>query len=143
MGDERLGCIPIKVVAPDAGLTGNAWALLLELAELVQRYIEQGECAAIDLGALPLTPADVDWLRERLGSGQVRASIEAGFVSEGRTEIEETACPGVWWVTHLNAQGGVLTRQLEICAVPDLLRADLEDTKFGCEYLKGMISELG
>jgi hydrogenase-1 operon protein HyaF len=130
--------IPVQVIAPDSGLSGNAWPLMLEIAEMVRSLVESGETAAIDLSALPLTPADKVWLRERLGSGQIHVTLEA----EGLSTLDETACPGVWWITHRDARDRVMAEFIEVTPVPDLLMAHPEDIKIGLEYLEGVISQL-
>ena len=80
-----LDAIPIHVIhsAPGgavdpAGLSGNAPPLLRELLEMVRRLLAGGETAAIDLSALPLTPADLDWLKHTLAwvDGQGRVCID-------------------------------------------------------------------
>jgi len=125
-------------MAPDSGLSGNAWPLMMEIADMVRRLVENGETAAIDLSALPLTPADKDWLRERLGSGQIHVSLEA----EGQSTLDETACPGVWWVTHRDTRDRVMAEFIEVTRVPDLIQAHPEDIKIGLGYLEGVISQL-
>lgn len=130
--------IPVRVMAPDSGLSGNAWPLMMEIADMVRRLVENGETAAIDLSALPLTPADKDWLRERLGSGQIHVSLEA----EGQSTLDETACPGVWWVTHRDTRDRVMAEFIEVTRVPDLIQAHPEDIKIGLGYLEGVISQL-
>lgn len=125
-------------MAPDTGLSGNAWPLMLEIAERVRGLLETGESSAIDLSALPLTPADKAWLRERLGTGQVHVTLDA----EGVSTLDECACPGVWWVTHRDARERVLAEFIEVALVPDLVRAHPEDVKIGQAYLEGVISEL-
>jgi hydrogenase-1 operon protein HyaF len=140
-----LDAIPIVVVnaketviAADSGLSGNAPVLLREIAELGQRLLTTGESAAIDLRALPLTPADLDWLRETLGQGQVMATLEA----EGESTLTETVCPGVWWVTHHNEHGAVASEFIEVTLVPELLKAHPDDVKIGLEHLELLISDL-
>lgn len=130
--------IPVQVIAPDSGLSGNAWPLMLEIAEMVRSLVERGETAAIDLSALPLTPADKVWLRDRLGSGQIHVTLEA----EGLSTLDETACPGVWWITHRDVRDRVMAEFIEVTPVPDLLMAHPEDIKIGLEYLEGVISQL-
>lgn len=130
--------IRVTVVAPDSGLSGNAWPLMLEIADMVRRLLDNGECSAIDLSALPLTPADKAWLRDRLGAGQIRVTLDA----EGSSNLDETACPGVWWVTHLDPKGRVLSEFIEVTLVPDLVKAHPEDIKIGLGYLEGVISQL-
>jgi hydrogenase-1 operon protein HyaF len=135
-----LDAIPIHVInAPSAepGLTGNAPPLLRELVQLVRRLLETGEPSAIDLSALPLTPADLDWLRERLGNGEISVTLQAS----GESTLEETACPGVWWVTHHNEQGAVTSQFLEVTFVPELVKAHPQDVAIGREYLELLISD--
>ena len=136
-----LDAIPIHVInAPSAepGLTGNAPPLLRELVELVRRLLETGEPSAIDLSALPLTPADLDWLRGKLGNGEISVTMQAS----GESTLDETACPGVWWVTHHNEQGAVTSQFIEVTFVPELVKAHPQDVAIGREYLELLISDL-
>jgi hydrogenase-1 operon protein HyaF len=127
-----------NLVAADSGLSGNAPVLLREIAELAHRLLDSGEASAIDLRALPLTPADLEWLRETLGQGQVVATLAA----EGESMLSETVCPGVWWVTHHNENGAVASEFIEVTFVPELLKAHPEDVKIGLEHLELLISDL-
>ena len=136
-----LDAIPIHVVSTppgEPGLTGNARPLLRELLEAAGRLLETGETSAIDLSALPLTPADLDWLREKLGAGEISVTLQA----IGESTLNETACPGVWWVTHHNEQGAVTSQFLEVAFVPELVKADPHDVEIGREYLELLISDL-
>jgi hydrogenase-1 operon protein HyaF len=140
-----LDAIPIVVINPsensaaaDRGLSGNAPVLLREIAQLTGRLLDSGEASAIDLRALPLTPADLDWLRETLGRGQVAATLEA----EGESTLTETVCPGVWWVTHHNENGAVASEFIEVTFVPELLKAHPDDVRIGLEHLELLISDL-
>ncbi|MFN3545676.1 MAG: hydrogenase expression/formation C-terminal domain-containing protein [Thiobacillus sp.] len=135
-----LDAISIHVVdagAPGAGLSGNAPPLLRELLDMVRRLLDQGESSSIDLTALPLTPADLDWLREKLGPGEVRITLDAN----GESLLDETACPGVWWVTHKNPQGAVVAQFLEVAFVPELATADPQSVKNGQEYLELLVAD--
>jgi hydrogenase-1 operon protein HyaF len=136
-----LDAIPIHVInAPpgEPGLTGNAPPLLRELLEMVSRLLETGEASAIDLSALPLTPADLDWLRDKLGEGEITVTLQAS----GESTLAETACPGVWWVTHRNEQGAVTSQFIEVAFVPELVKAHPQDVALGRETLEFMISDL-
>ena len=141
-----LDAIPIHViplhVSPalpaGPGLTGNALPLLREIAELLRRLLESGETAAIDLSALPLTPADLDWLRDKLGEGEIAVTLQAS----GESTLNETACPGVWWVTHYNEQGAVTSQFIEVAFVPELVKAHPQDVATGRENLELLMSEL-
>ncbi len=134
-----LDAIPIHVVLPgEAGLSGNAPPLLHELLEMVQRLLDAGETSAIDLSALPLTPADLDWLHEQLGNGEINVTLQAS----GESTLAETGCSGVWWVTHRNEQGTVTSQFIEVAFVPELVKAHPQDVAVGRERLELMISAL-
>ena len=136
-----LDAIPIHLVntAPaEPGLTGNAPPLLRELHEGVRRLLATGEASTIDLSALPLTPADLDWLRDKLGRGEIAVTLQAN----GESTLDETACPGIWWVTHHNEQGAVSAQFLEVAFVPELVKADPQDVIIGQEYLELLLSDL-
>lgn len=140
-----LDAIPIHVIpihvspAPpsEPGLTGNA-PLLRELAEQVKRLLATCEPSAIDLSALPLTPADLDWLRDKLGNGEIAITLQAN----GESTLDETACPGVWWVTHHNEQGAVASQFIEVAFVPELVKAHPQDMAIGLEKIEFMNSDL-
>jgi len=137
-----LDAIPIVVIhtasEPEHGLSGNAPVLLREISEHLRQLLRAGEASAIDLRALPLTPEDLDWLRDKLGEGEVIATLDA----EGESTLVETACPGVWWVTHRNTQGMVVSEFIEVTFVPELLKAHPEDVEVGLEHLDLLIYDL-
>ncbi len=136
-----LDAIPIHVINPppgEPGLTGNAPPLLRELSEQVKRLLASGETSAIDLSALPLTPADLDWLQDKLGVGEISVTL----LANGESTLNETACPGIWWVTHHNEQGTVTSQFIEVAFVPEVVKAHPEDVKTGQEYLELLISGL-
>ena len=136
-----LDAIPVHVIhAPPsgAGLSGNAAPLLRELDESLRRLLESGETSAIDLSALPLTPADLDWLRDNLGTGEIAISLQA----DGESTLNETACPGIWWVTHCNEAGAVTSQFIEVAFVPELVKAHPQDVAIGQGRLQSLISDL-
>lgn len=136
-----LEAIPVHVIhaSPnEPGLTGNATPLLRELDESVRRLLDSGETSAIDLSALPLTPADLEWLRDKLGNGEIAITLQAG----GESTLNETACPGIWWVTHCNEQGAVTSQFIEVAFVPELVKAHPQDVAIGQGHLQSLISGL-
>ncbi len=136
-----LDVIPIHAIsaAPvETDLSGNAPPLLREISEMLRRLLETGEPAAIDLSALPLTPADLDWLQATLGAGEVAITLQAN----GESTLNETASPGVWWVTHRNEKGAVTTQFIEVDFVPELAKAHPQDVAMGQESLELLIADL-
>jgi hydrogenase-1 operon protein HyaF len=132
-----IDAIPIHVFqTPSApGLSGNAPPLLREVVELVRRLLESGESTSIDLSALPLTPADLDWLQEMLGAGEICITLQAS----GESTLNETACSGVWWVTHHNENGMVTAQFIEVAFVPELVKAHPQDVQIGLDYLESKL----
>lgn len=131
--------IPIHSAPPaDAALSGNALPLLRELVEQLQVLLDTGEASAIDLSALPLTPGDLEWLREQLGVGEISVTLQAN----GESTLDETAFPGVWWVTHRNEQGAVTTQFIEVTFIPELAKSPRQDVAAAREALVLRISDL-
>jgi len=124
--------VTVAVTNTNAGLSGNGQPILHELASLMERLLETDQIGAIDLEALPLTPADLEWLEDQLGCGEISMTLE----SQGTSTLRETALPGVWWITHRNEQGGVLTQLLEVTFVPELAKAHPDDVHNGFERLQ-------
>ena len=136
-----LDAIPVHVIhgpPSAAGLSGNAAPLLRELDESLRRLLDSGETSAIDLSALPLTPADLDWLRDKLGTGEIAITLQA----DGESTLNETACPGIWWVTHRNEAGAVTSQFIEVSFVPELVKAHPQDVAIGQGRLQSLISDL-
>lgn len=123
---------------PRDALTGNAQPLVRELRDMLSRLVESGEPGAVDLRAMPLSQADLEWLSDRLGQGEVRILLDA----EGESTITETQAPGVWWITHRNQKGTVVSEFIEITWVPELVAAQREDAKLGLAYLDNLILDL-
>lgn len=123
--------IPIHVLSPDEMLTGQAEAVLSEVADLLGRLLETGEAGSIDLRSLPLSPADRDWLDEKLGRGEVEIVLEAG----GRSDIHETAYAGVWKVVHRDTEERVVSEFIEVAHVPAIIEPATADIENACEKL--------
>ena len=126
---DRIG---VKVIAAADLPTGNVKPLLFELAGLLEAWLTHGEGASIDLRSLPLSRGDYAELEAALGSGAVSASVEA----IGASDVRETRYPGVWRVTHRNEGGEVVADLLEVCDLPEILRAPAEDAANGLIRLK-------
>lgn len=127
--------IPVLAQGPQDGLTGQAEAVLREIATLLERLVYAGESGSIDLRSLPLSAADRDWLRERLGRGEVSISLDAG----GASYINDTLVPGVWWVEHRNEADRVISEFIEVATLPSLVVTHPDDIKNGLERLKHLL----
>ncbi len=101
----------------------NARALLHELETHLQRLLETGESAQIDLASLPLTPADHELLDQVLGEGEVFATVSGLGVSE----ISDTAIPCVWRIEYYNSEEALVAEFIEVSRCPELLLTPVED----------------
>jgi len=126
---DRIG---VKVVGGMDLPSGNARALLHELAGLLDAWVNKSEPASVDLRSLPLTRGDYAELDAVLGVGAVSASVEA----IGASEVRETRYPGVWRVTHRNEAGEVVADLIEVCEAPAILRSPAEDAAEGLIRLR-------
>lgn len=116
--------------------SGNVEPLLHEILHALRRLLHEGTGSCIDLMALPLAPGEEERILAILGTGEVRAEITA----LGRSEIAETAYPGVWLTTHHDERGATLARFIEITPIPDILRSQSEDIAASAERLGGRLS---
>lgn len=122
---NSLQSIPVRVEPSADGTyrTENLTPLLLQLEEALRELLENGSASVIDLSAMPFSAQDEQDLRERLGQGEVSATIDAF----GPTLIQETAYPGVWLVEHQDAQQQRLTLHLEVARAPGILLTPQDD----------------
>jgi len=132
----NLDDVLIVSASTPATVSGHAPVVLREIADRLRRLIDTGESAAIDLLAMPLNAADLDWLRECLGQGEVRITLDA----DGPSTLNETRYPGVWWVLHHNPSGGVMSAFIEVTPVPELVKAHMDDVRSGLDRFELLIS---
>jgi len=132
--------IPVTVISPPAdqtadGPSGNATAILHEIADLLGRLAADGSRGIVDLRAMPLTSGDRALLEEALAPGAVTASIDAA----GPTEIFETIYPGVWWTRHCNESGESVAEFIEITDCPEILASHPDDVREGWAQLQRLL----
>jgi hydrogenase-1 operon protein HyaF len=102
-------------------------ALLTEIADLLHNLIAHQTPGCIDLLGLPLSAACLAALEQRLGCGEIMATLEASGISE----IRETKFPGVWWISHADETGKIVAKLVEVAAVPEILHASRMDMVLG------------
>ena len=112
--------------------TGNVEPLLHEIRHALKRLAGGEDGTTIDLKSLPLAPGEEERIEATLGIGEVRAEVDA----LGPTLIQETSYPGVWLITHKNADDAVVARFIEVTYIPELLRSQPEDIDAGIDRLE-------
>jgi len=95
------------------------------------RLLESDETTTIDLRGIPLAPGEEARIVSELGQGEVQARLSA----LGPSEIVETRFPGVWLVTHYNSENEVIGKFIEVCKMPQILKAQTEDIREGLAQL--------
>ena len=127
--------IPIQLEqppAPDESVIIQS--VLHEICALLERFLHTGEAGAIDLRSLPrMGSVTYVQLREWLSVGEVSATI----TGLRKSEFQETAFPGVWWVTHRNEKEEIVTELIEVTEIPVLLKSQREDILAGLRKMTG------
>ena len=125
------GLRDIAVTVEPGYTTGNVLPLLHEIRHALERLVSIDETTVIDLGSIPLAPGELESLEAALGTGEVRAELDA----LGPSEIRETAFPGVWLITHRNANDEIAGRFIEVTRVPAILASQDPDIRRAVEAL--------
>jgi hydrogenase-1 operon protein HyaF len=116
--------------------TGNVEPLLHEIRHALKRVADGHDGTVIDLRSLPLAPGEEERIERLLGSGEVRAELDA----LGPTVVQETSFPGVWLVTHRNSEREIVARFIEVTRIPEVLKSQQEDIELAVARLE---TELG
>jgi len=129
---SALDAIPVNAEVA----TGNVEPLLHEIRHALKRLVKGEEGTVIDLKRLPLAPGEEERIEAALGLGEVRAEVDA----LGPTFIQETSYPGVWLVTHRNADELVVARFIEVTYLPELLKSQRADIESGINKLESELA---
>jgi len=117
-------------------LTYNVIPLLHEIRHGLARLLETGVVTTIDLRGIPMAPGEEERIITELGTGEVQARMSA----LGPSEIIETRFPGVWLVTHYNSENEVIGKFIEVCDMPQILKAQAEDIREGLTLLTAQLA---
>jgi len=117
-------------------LTHNVVPLLHEIRHGLARLLESNAATTIDLRGIPMAPGEEDRIIGELGQGEVQARMSA----LGPSEIVETRFPGVWLVTHYNSENEVIGKFIEVCDMPQILKAQTEDIREGLAQLTAQLA---
>ena len=123
---------------PSPAPSAQILALLQELRGMLDSLAASGESNVIDIRSLPMLPGDYEFLTEFLGEGEVTATINA----LGPTTVKETRIPGVWWITHRNANDEVLSELIEVTVLPEMLKTQHADLKGASGTLDSYLADI-
>lgn len=114
----------------------NALPILVELQSHCAAYDPSKAAHVINLTLLPLSAADLLFLDEQLGRGQVDTLSRA----YGKCQVSSTLIPNVWWVRFYNSMGILILNTLEVVDVPAVIRAAPEDLRDSASRLEGLLT---
>ncbi|WP_044561256.1 hydrogenase expression/formation protein [Azospirillum sp. B4] len=110
----------------------NAPPLIAEINEHVPRAgATGGPGHVINLSLLPHTEEDLAFLDEALGRGGL-VVLSRGY---GNCRIRSTGTRGCWWTQYFNSQDTLILNSIEICAIPQVALAAVEDLADSVERL--------
>jgi len=130
-------CNTTTAVNDEAMATGNIPLLLHEIRHALQELLDNGTEKVIDLRSLPMGPGEEDQLQTALGVGELNAQLNA----LGPTEVQETAFPGVWLITHFNESEEIMGKFIEVTFMPALLASQKEDVAAGLQILNTRLGQ--
>jgi hydrogenase-1 operon protein HyaF len=115
---------PEKLAATEMSWeTMNGPAILTEVAEHAQKWVDGASAHVINLSLLPLSEADLAYLDSALGAGPV-SILSRGY---GSCEVHSTRLRNVWWVRYYNSMRTLILNSIEITDVPAVACAAPED----------------
>ena len=119
--EDGAGAEPELPPAPPGVL--NAHAVLTELRDH-RASGRNGELPqVVNLTLLPMTPEDIAYMDHGLGTGRVLV-LSRGY---GNCRITDTRVPHTWRIVYYNSQDAVILNTVEVCAMPEVACAALED----------------
>lgn len=118
----------------------NVHSILVEIQQGLKNFnkCEHKDNYSIDLGAIPLSPEEREYLFELLGHGEVDISLS----SLGKSEIYETLYSGVWVIKHRDEQGQFNGMFVEIGDIPDIILSCEDDRTTAAMELHELMDNL-
>ncbi len=122
--------IPVTLASQ---FTANVTPLLHQIRHALTALLDTGQTTTIDLRGIPLAPGEETRIESALGKGELKAELN----SLGRSDIIETAYPGVWLISHFNTEDVVVGKTIEVTFMPDIMLSQQADIEAGLEKLSG------
>ena len=116
----------------------NAPLLVDEILDHVQQWSSGKTAHVINLSLLPVTPEDIAFLDYQLGTGRVLI-LSRGY---GNCRITNTQLPNCWRIVYYNSLDKVILNTVEVCEMPEVAMAAVEDFKDSRERLTQVIGYL-
>lgn len=101
----------------------NAPSILAEVNEQLMNWRPGMPAHVINLTLLPLSPDDIAFLDQQIGTGTVMI-LSRGY---GNCRISSTHLPYCWRVVYYNSQDAIILNTIEIVDIPEVACAARED----------------
>jgi len=138
---SKLKEIPVHVELSNESISGESMSMLLpilhELVAMHKTLLSSGQNNLIDLRHEPLDVDEIAALKELLGQGEITATFNA----LGSSHIAETGISGVWWITHYNPDGNILSEFIEITTCPEMFKTFPEELEPALVRLQDKLSQ--
>ncbi|WP_378953823.1 hydrogenase expression/formation C-terminal domain-containing protein [Pelosinus sp. sgz500959] len=121
------------MISEEIQLSPSAQAVLFEINERLQLFIDSGQTWSIFTNKMSLTPEDRQGIRDFLGRGSVTIHLTD---SAEPAEWMESGTPGVWYGVFYDQTQNPILETIEIGSFPQVPGAQIEDVEIGIEILK-------
>lgn len=113
----------------------NGPSILQELALKQAEYRPANAPHVINLSLLPHSPEDLEFLDRQLGEGRVDI-LSRGY---GNCRIRSSGTRGIWWVQFFNSTDAIILNTIELCQVPAVACASIEDIQDSAQRLQEIL----
>ena len=120
-------------MSKELSLSPIAKAVLVEISEALQRFIDLGETVTIFINKMSLSPEERQGIRDFLGMGSIKIKLTE---SDEPAEWIESSIPGVWYGVFYDQIDQPILETIEIGKFPQIPSAQIEDVKIGIETLR-------
>jgi hydrogenase-1 operon protein HyaF len=117
-------------------VTSSVKAILVEISEALQHFIENGQTWTIFTNKMSLTAEERQEIREFFGLGNVTIKLTG---SDEPAEWLESGTAGVWYGVFYDQSNNPILETIEIGTFPQVPGAQMEDVKGNLEVLKARL----
>lgn len=135
--DSETPPMPWQHDVPDS--VQNAPAIVDEVRHHVEEWSRGDDPHVINLTLLPVTPEDIAFLDNELGTGRVLI-LSRGY---GNCRVSNTRLPNCWRVVYYNSFDKVILNTVEVVDMPAVAMAAPEDLGDSLERLADVITYVG
>jgi len=114
-------------------LSSKVKAILYEILEALQRFIETGENWSIFINKMSLTPEERQAIRDFLGQGSIKIELSD---SAEPAEWMESGISGIWYGVFYDHTKNPILETIEIGKFPQVASSQTEDVTRGLKVLE-------